>query len=327
MNAIKKQSNVDENIVLAYKTAKSREEADKAAIQAFRENAALYPQVLGVPDGKELIAEPERVATVLRFENKAAGTFDTFIYAYWADLCKTPAENAEIMSHSDWTETATFKLKESERDAADVENASVAEPSAEPAPVVEEAAAQPAPIEEEEIEELATIEEEAPAEPTPIEEEEPEEPAPIEEETPAEPAQIVEPLPVEAPVTVQSASTAPEPVAVAQPAPAVEPVAAEPAATTATKTAFDKLVEDLTDAGMSESLTKLSNAAKLRKIRGYGAYKDCTNPKASYIVAVNQDGHYVVLGPEKADGTRKNLSTGATGEHLNNYTPKLWFRR
>ncbi len=294
MIAIKKQSNVDENIVLAYKTAKSREEADNATIMAFRENSTIYPQVLGIPDGKELLAEPERVATVLRFENKAAGTYDTFIYAYWNDLCKTPAEIAEIMSHSDWTETAIFKVKESEKNSIAEAQDVTTTAKVEPAKVVEEA---PAKI------------------------------AQVVEEKPVETAPIVEEKAVETVVTEQVTTAAPESVAVAEPAVTAEPKATEPIVATTAKTAFDKLVDDLTDAGLSESLTKLSNAVKLRKIRGFGAYNNCTNPKASYIVAANSDGHYVVLGPEKADGTRKNLSTGAASEYLKNYTPRLWFRR
>ncbi len=352
-STIKKQAKDDESIVFGEATGKkSREEADKEAIAALKDiiNTLVTEEFVKIPAGKEMLAEPQRASIVLRIENKQYGTYDSFIYANVNDLIKTPAENKEIMSHSDWTETATVKFKEGSDTEAEPETA--ATPKAESAsvavaetvtetPAVEEAPAETASAEVAVAQvtptEAASVEESAEA--VSVEETSAEAPTEVAESK----AVVAEQSEAKAEVAETSKAVEPaEPAAAAQTKKVAETATAAAATTTttaaaatttttaaaaSTKTSFEVLVDDLTDAGLSQSIYKLSNATKLRKIKGFGAYKSCANPKASYIVAADADGHYVVLGPEKADGTRKNYSNGATGQNLSDYTPKLWFRR
>jgi outer membrane biosynthesis protein TonB len=349
-STIKKQAKDDQTIVFGESTGKkSREEADKEAISALKDIVNVYvtEEFVVIPAGKEMLAEPQRASIVLRIENKQYGTYDSFIYANVNDLIKTPAENKEIMSHSDWTETATVKFKEGSDTEAEpetaaapkAESASVAETVTE-TPAVEEAPAETASAEVAVAQvtptEAASVEESAEA--VSVEETSAEAPAEVAESK----AVVAEQSEAKAEVAETSKAVEPaEPAVAAQTKKVAETATAATATTTtaatatttttaaaaSTKTSFEVLVDDLTDAGLSQSINKLSNATKLRKIKGFGAYKSCANPKASYIVAADADGHYVVLGPEKADGTRKNYSNGATGQNLSDYTPKLWFRR
>jgi outer membrane biosynthesis protein TonB len=340
-STIKKQAKDDQTIVFGESTGKkSREEADKEAISALKDIVNVYvtEEFVVIPAGKEMLAEPQRASIVLRIENKQYGTYDSFIYANVNDLIKTPAENKEIMSHSDWTETATVKFKEGSDTEAEPEtaatskeeSASVAETVTE-TPAVEEAPAEAASAEVAVAQvtptEAASVGESAEA--VSVEETSAEAPAEVAESK----AVVAEQSEAKAEVAEISKAVEPaEPVAaqtkkVSETATAATATTTTTAAAASTKTSFEVLVDDLTDAGLSQSIYKLSNATKLRKIKGFGAYKSCANPKASYIVAADADGHYVVLGPEKADGTRKNYSNGATGQNLSDYTPKLWFRR
>jgi outer membrane biosynthesis protein TonB len=341
-STIKKQAKDDQTIVFGESTGKkSREEADKEAISALKDIVNVYvtEEFVVIPAGKEMLAEPQRASIVLRIENKQYGTYDSFIYANVNDLIKTPAENKEIMSHSDWTETATVKFKEGSDTEAEPETA--AAPKAESASVAETVTETPA-VEEAPAETASA--EVAVAQVTPTEAasvEESAEAVSVEETSAEAPAEVAESKAVvaeqsEAKAEVAETSKAVEPAEpavaaqtkkVAETATAAASTTTTTAAAASTKTSFEVLVDDLTDAGLSQSINKLSNATKLRKIKGFGAYKSCANPKASYIVAADADGHYVVLGPEKADGTRKNYSNGATGQNLSDYTPKLWFRR
>jgi hypothetical protein len=294
INNIKKQAKTDENLLLAEAIKSTREEADQEAIAALKTEIKTVTESLVIPNGKKLMEEPQYVAHVIRCKNATEGLFTTFIYLRLEDIIKTPEDIDAIMAKGSWEETATFILAESEKSEA---TGVAAEPTAETA----------VPTDSTETKAVPTQDDTATS--ANIEESEKE----ITEDNPKENVEEASKDTEEAKET-EKATT---PVAEATP---------QTETSTAPKTAFEKLIDDLSNAGMKATCkTKLQNAYKLHKIAGCGEYSTCSNPKASYIVASGNDG-YVVLGPDR-QGTRKNYTTNVDNDKLSNYEPVFWFRR
>lgn len=313
INNIKKQAKTDENLLLAEAIKSTREEADQEAIAALKTEIKTVTESLVIPNGKKLMEEPQYVAHVIRCKNATEGLFTTFIYLRLEDIIKTPEDIDAIMAKGSWEETATFILAESEKSEA---TGVAAEPTVETA----------VPTDGTETKAVPTQDDTATS--ANIEESEKE----ITEDGPKDNVEAASKVTEEAKEAEKVANASEEKQVTSQPQAeskaATTTTVATPQAETSTapKTAFEKLIDDLSNAGMKATCKiKLQNAYKLHKIAGCGEYSTCSNPKASYIVASGNDG-YVVLGPDR-QGTRKNYTTNVDNDKLSNYETVFWFRR